>query len=254
MIAGRRVLSQGINVLRAETRLAIAAPLASGRHFVATSPSVLLDDELAESKHTLRFGEHKGAALAQHERAWTPEAQREVLSDIRQFVLNHSSGQLNSDDSQGVANKLMILRFLDDFDRKVADSCGDDATPVDRWSNLDLFCRPWVLKHNKTKLLRMEETMPTGLRALLSVLAPVGMPVGAVAAWVTVQSPQAFSRLHMRRIVGNRLMPWCVPLDASYKLNVAGADALEAFREVQSAPKLIRDVVEGDAPACFAMH
>merc|ERR1719323_2598458 len=91
-----------------------------------------------------------------------------------------------------------------------------------KWSALELFCRPWVLTDRQgSTLLQLEEHVPPSLRALCALLSPCGVPIGSLLAWVTLQSPTAFCRLHLRRIAGPRLLPCRVPLESSYRIDPA---------------------------------
>lgn len=232
----------------------------------------------------IRIGEGRhGALVAQHEGTWTLEAQRDAIQEIRGRMLTQPTRHLHTNSVDGVHNMLMVLRFLHDFEASIANMQPSEPSDVieteqdfalkelpvadpgaavvavptstkryDRWSALELFCRPWVVSYGgrgSQELLRLEEYVPPGLRAMCAIFMPWGLPIGSVLAWVTLQSPQAYCRLHLRRIAGPRLVPWRIRLDGGYRVESIGSRfGAEALAEVVSNPAGICEVVKGDIP------
>jgi len=195
-----------------------------------------------------------GVLVAQHEATWTLESQKEAIREVRNFVLAKPTPHLHTRDMEGMCNTLMVLRFLHDFEGCLEQlhctRVGDALTgePLDRWSVLELFCRPWVVTQGQgVVLLRLEEHVPVSLRALCALCSPWGLPFGALLAWVTLQSPSAFCRLHLRRIVGPRLVPCRVHLDSNYHVEHGGL-CMEALAKVAASPVGICQVVKGAIP------
>jgi len=197
----------------------------------------------------------RGTLVAEHSVAWTLDAQRDVFAEVRSSLLEHQTRHIHTRDPEGVGNTLMVLRFLHDLETKVHElqNDGDEEQHLDAWSALDYFCRPWVVTKSKNDpLLCLQEHVPPLNRALCGVCWPVGLSLGALGAWVTMQSPEAFCRLHVRRIVGNRLRPTKVNVDSTYRLACATFEVEAALKEVMDAPRRICDVVKGEIPSTIA--
>mmetsp|Transcript_80870 Transcript_80870/g.205523 ORF Transcript_80870/g.205523 Transcript_80870/m.205523 type:complete len:276 (+) Transcript_80870:100-927(+) len=262
-LQGWRAIRRGVETpATTGTAAAATAPLvysgevSSGAAFAPGGEWTKLD---TEREHQVYISEsRRGVLVARHEAAWTLEAQRDAIREIRQSVLARPTRHLHCSSRDGVHNTLMVLRFLHDFEGRVAQvQCGssggseeDDGASPDKWSSLELFCRPWVVSQGGgPTLLRMEEHVPPSLRALCAVCSPWGLPFGSLLAWVTLQSPKAFCRLHLRRIAGPGLAPWHVRADATYRVELGDADAEAALKEVVASPMRICDIVKGDPPA-----
>eukprot|EP00441_Pelagodinium_beii_P024139 CAMPEP_0197674464 /NCGR_PEP_ID=MMETSP1338-20131121/83039_1 /TAXON_ID=43686 ORGANISM="Pelagodinium beii, Strain RCC1491" /NCGR_SAMPLE_ID=MMETSP1338 /ASSEMBLY_ACC=CAM_ASM_000754 /LENGTH=253 /DNA_ID=CAMNT_0043254877 /DNA_START=14 /DNA_END=773 /DNA_ORIENTATION=+ len=190
----------------------------------------------AEPGAHLRLGNNQnGTLVAQHFAAWTPETQLESLQKLRKEVLAEPTAHLNLQTWDGLNNTLMVLRFLHDFEvllekvNKEASLDLRDQSPCDDWAALEIFCRPWVLMISPgVELLRIEEFVPPSIRALCAGFSPFMVPLSVLVAWVTVQSPKAFCQLHLRRILGPRVVPWRVQLDGSYQVRPRKDMSLEA--------------------------
>lgn len=206
--------------------------------------------------------------MAQHAAAWTLAAQKQALDQVRRRVLSAAEGRdptphFHANDIEGAENIILALRFLHDLEGRVEEleracsSCeevedGDEPSAAKcTWTPLELFCRPWVIgisrgSRRAKEILRLEEHVPGSLRALCGVFFPCGIPIGALLAWVTVQSPRAFTKLHVRRIMGNRISPCRVRLDQSYRVEAPGLGpgALAEAAVAGRWPELVR----GDVP------
>jgi hypothetical protein len=226
---------------------------------------------LLESQGEHRFGRSDaGAFVLQHHGAWTFEEQKVLLEVLRLHVIAHPTQHLHTRSIEGVHNLLMVLRFLHDMESCLEDlqqaalqevrelqeeEEDDDEEPEAasqlhpcRWSALELFCRPWVVTHQGgPPLLCLEEHLDPLLRTLCALCSPWGLPFGSLLAWVTLQSPSAFCRLHVRRIVGPRLAPYRVQLAGSYNVQAEGF-GLEALKDMAANPASIREVVKGVLP------
>uniref|UniRef100_A0A7S0AAF1 Uncharacterized protein n=1 Tax=Pyrodinium bahamense TaxID=73915 RepID=A0A7S0AAF1_9DINO len=212
----------------------------------------------AAGEHRLRLGESEaGTLVAQHSMAFTLSAQKEAIEQVRRRVLDQPTQHLHTRSLEGVHNMLMVLRFLHDFEGRLEQMQGGAAeaaegVPTCGWSSLELFCRPWVVGcgHGRylrgTELLRLEEHIPSSLRILCAVLSPWGVPLGSLLAWVTLQSPAAFCRLHLRRIIGPHVAPCRVQLDLGYRVEDEGL-SVEALASAAAAGGA-RDLVRGGIP------
>jgi len=207
----------------------------------------------------LRLGESaSGALVVQHAAAWHLDAQKEALQGARRSVLARKTSRLDTRTEEGAHNALLVLRFLHDLEGRLeALHTPIDEAPVTEeaasgagcaWSAMELFCRPWVVARGKgEELLKLEEFVPAPLRALCAICSPWGVPLGALAAWVTVQSPEAFARLHLRRIAGPKLRPWRVSLDSGYRVE-AGGLGIEALADAAASGQGVLELVRGAAP------
>jgi len=233
--------------------------------------------------HGVRIGETRdGAVLAEHQAAWTLDSQKDAIHHVRKHILSQPTWHLHPDNKHGARNTLLVLRFLHDFEgrlqlmqsqaenRSVEEDERDyynsppssreeeeqevepPAVPC-RWSSLELFCRPWVVSLGEGDvILRMHEHIPRALRGVCGLCSPCGLPLGALLAWVTLQSPLAFSRLHMRRIIGPQLSAHHVCLDSAYNVS-ADIACPEAIETIASRPNDISTLVDGALPEFSAV-
>lgn len=193
--------------------------------------------ESRPSTVNLRVGCTEDASLVvQHSVVWTLDMQRGALAKIRREVLAQPTQNLNLRTMEGIHNTLLVLRFLHDLEG-LLEQMNTEATidaetkRADEWAALELFCRPWVLARSAgAELLRLEEFVPPMLRALCLAVFPCMVPLSALVAWVAVQSPRAFCRLHLRRIAGPRLAPCRISLDSGYRIEISDM-GLEALAE-----------------------
>mmetsp|Transcript_46505 Transcript_46505/g.92128 ORF Transcript_46505/g.92128 Transcript_46505/m.92128 type:complete len:244 (+) Transcript_46505:40-771(+) len=237
MLAGRRIAwAQGWQAIKmCPEGLEAVAAAAAGRD------------------HLLRMGEScAGALVAQHEKAWTLEAQQGALRTIRRHVQVSATKHLHNRDAEGVHNKLRVLRYLHDFEDRLElmhNGSGEDLDgQLDVWSALEQFCRPRSLTQGSVELVRFEEHVPPELRVLCALLSPVGMPVGSILAWLTLQSPSAFCRLHLRRVVGPRVAPCRVRLDKEYAIEPSNL-SLQALDDATNTKSGIYELVKAAAQA-----
>lgn len=224
----------------------------------------------------VRIGkEDSGTLVAQHAAAWTLGAQKKALAHVRHEVLAHPTQHLHTGTLEGVHNTLMVLRFLHDFEARLdsmdqpewpskSEDTGKAAPPEPQasvpqvaedgdggasWLGLEFFCRPWVVKGSRRgqELLRLEEFIPAHLRAMCAVISPCGLPLGSLLAWLNLQDPVAFCKLHLRRIAGPRVAPCRVALDSSYRVE-GGHLSIAALKDAALSGQGAHELVQGAIP------
>jgi len=224
-----------------------------GWQAIRQAPELAEATASASSEHQWRIGQSgAGAVVAQHEGVWTPQGQKGVLREVRLHLLSQPTQHMHTKSIEGVSNMLLVLRFLHDLESRLEhfeEGSGSDADESCMWSARELFCRPWVLANTAGPiLLRLEEHVPPTLRTLCALCSPWGVPLGSLLAWVTLQSPSAFCRLHARRIVGPRIAPCCVQLGVNnYQIEARGL-GLEALAEAARSPAGVHELVKGTLP------
>lgn len=193
--------------------------------------------ESRPSAVNMRVGCTEDASLVvQHSAVWTLDMQRGALARIRREVLAQPTRNLNLRTMEGIHNTLLVLRFLHDLEGLLEQmnteaSIDAETKRADEWAALELFCRPWVVARSAgAELLRLEEFVPPMLRALCLAVFPCMVPLSALVAWVAVQSPRAFCRLHLRRIAGPQVAPCRISLDSGYRIEIRDM-GLEALAE-----------------------
>ncbi|CAJ1428222.1 unnamed protein product [Effrenium voratum] len=185
----------------------------------------------ANSMPTLRAGKtDAGALLMQHFTVWDLKLQRRALEKIRSQVLQEPTENLNLQSETGVHNTLLVLRFLHDLESHLEKmnaalqaSSNEISPDCDEWAALELFCRPWVLVSGGVELLRVEEFVDPCIRVMMGAAASCALvPMAAMAtAWLRVQSPRAWCRLHARRLLGPSWDPCRIQLDKSYRIDAS---------------------------------
>lgn len=215
------------------------------------------EDWSEESPLVVRTGvTDRGALLTQHFEVWEPKRQKATLNRIRTKILTEPTDQLNLRSDSGIRNTMLVLRFLHDLEGRLDQMHAsaekeDDSSESDGdfWAASEIFCRPWIIAvDSNTELLRFEEFVDPVFRAFCGVLSLFGCaPFAVTAAWLQVQSPRAWWRLHTHRVFGPDWNPCKVHLDAGYRIEETGL-SLREMAEAVARGRSISGMVSGAIP------